>query len=393
MIRVFLAKEFTEIKRDKKLLLSTIILPFILLPVVGIVLYASVSAQPPVISVINQNPLNSPYVKIVTNYIQSRGGIVEENVTSTPYPDVIIEFPNDFYQNASNISRQAYVIYQVVISSNQQASDLAQGALYQLLLNISNTRIDYLEHQAKINVSISDIRDPIYLVLGYRTVTGHPTSSSAGQLAELTRIIALIIFPSATPIVFYLLEGITGERERRTLESLLATPLSVRSFIFSKLIIASVLGLFSSLGDIIGTLLFVLLSSVALNLTISLTLPFLAMIVVVYLLSVLLTGALSLVFLVILGGSVRNIQVINFIVLSFGMIASFTALFINPAQLSFPLSAIYVIPYVQISLGLLLYVFGSIQESIFSLLGTLAVSVFLIYLASRAFDSERLLLK
>lgn len=393
MIRVFLAKEFTEIKRDKKLLLSTIILPFILLPIVGIVLYASVSAQPPVIAVINHNPLNDFYVSIVTNYIQSRGGIVETNISSSMYPDVIIEFPNDFYQNASNISRQAYIIYQVVISSNQQASDLAQGALYQLLLNISNSRIYYLEHEAKINVSVVDIREPIYLLLGYRTVTGHPTSSSTGQLAELTRIIALIIFPSATPIVFYLLEGITGERERRTLESLLATPLSVRSFLFSKLIVASVLGLFSSLGDIIGTLLFVLLSSVSLSLNISLTLPFLGMIVIVYLLSVLLTGALSLIFLVILGGSVRNIQVINFIVISFGMIASFTALFINPAQLSFPLSTIYIIPYVQISLGLLLYVFGSIQESIFSLLVTFLVSVFLIYLSSRAFDTERLLLK
>ncbi|MBP1357087.1 MAG: ABC transporter permease, partial [Sulfolobus sp.] len=74
MLRVFLSKELTEIKRDKKLLFSTILLPFILLPLIGIILYASVSAQPPIIAVLNENPKNTPYVNLVTNYIRSNGG-------------------------------------------------------------------------------------------------------------------------------------------------------------------------------------------------------------------------------------------------------------------------------------------------------------------------------
>ncbi|MEJ2775456.1 ABC transporter permease [Sulfolobaceae archaeon RB850M] len=392
MLRTFLWKELKELRRDKKLLLSTIILPFILLPIIGVILYASVSAQPPIIAVINENANNSPYVNLVSSYIRSNGGIVENN-TSSITPDVIIVFPNDFYENVSNISRQAYVEFYVVISSNQQAVNLANNALYQLLLNISNARIQELEREANVNISVSAIRDPIYVLLGYTTVTGHVTSSKAGELAELSRIVALILFPSTTPIVFYLLEGITGERERRTLESLLATPLSIRSFIFSKIIVASILGVFSSLGDIIGTFLFVVLSSYALNVTLSLTFSFIGMIVFVYVASILLTASLSLIFLLILGGSTRNIQVVNFVVISFGMIASFVALFINPAQLRFPLTLIYGIPYVQLSIGLISYVFGSIQESIFSILVTVIVSVSLILLSSRFFDSERLLLK
>jgi len=379
-----------EIRRDKKLLLSSILLPFILLPLIGIILYASVSAQPPVIAVINQNPANTPYVNIVTNYIKDNGGIVVANSTQA---DVVIIFPNDFYENVSNISRQAYLDFYELISSNQNAINLADSALSKLLLNISNSRIEYLSKMAHVNVTPDSVRNPIYLVLGYRSVSGEAVSAGVSELASFARIIALILFPSATPVVFYLLEGITGERERKTLESLLATPLSIRSFIISKLAVAVVLGVFSSLGDIIGTFLFVFLSSVAFNITISLTLPFLLVIVLVYLTSIFLTGALSLIFLYIFGGSTRNIQIINFIIISFGMIASFVALFINPSQLSFPLSTIYGVPYVQLSLGLLLYVFGSLQESIFSISVTLAVSVLLILLISKFFNSERLLLK
>ncbi|BFH73601.1 ABC transporter permease [Sulfurisphaera javensis] len=391
MLKTFLMKEITEIKRDKKLLLSTILLPFILLPLIGIILYASVAAQPPVIAILNNNTANTPYVNIVANYIRQNGGVVVTN--STQDADIVIVFPSNFYQNVSNISRQAFVYFYVLISSNQNAENLADNALYKLLLNISDQRIDYLKSLAHVNVSSSSVRDPIYIVLGYRSITGKAVSAGVSQLASFARIIALILFPSATPVVFYLLEGITGERERKTLESLLATPLSVRSFIISKLAVASILGIFSSLGDIIGTLFFITISSYAFNITISLTLSLLVIIFFVYLISIFLTGALSLIFLFILGGSTRNIQVINFIIISFGMIASFVALFINPSQLTFPLLLIYGIPYVQLSLGLLLYVFGSIQESIFSLLITFIVSVFLILVISKYFNSERLLLK
>jgi len=381
MLKTFINKELLEIRRDKKLLLSSILLPFILLPLIGVILYASVSAQPPIIAVINNNSANTPYVNIVTSYIKHNGGIVITN--STQNADVVIVFPNEFYQNISNISRQAFVYFYVLISSN--------NALYTLLLNISNQRIEYLKNLAHVNVTPSSIRNPIYVVLGYRSITGKVVSSGVSQLASFARIIALVLFPSATPVVFYLLEGITGERERKTLESLLATPLSIRSFIISKLFVAIILGIFSSLGDIVGTFFFISLSSYAFNISVSLTFSFLIIIVLVYLISILLTGALSLIFL--FGGSTRNIQIINFIIISFGMIASFVALFINPSQLTFPLTAIYGIPYVQLSLGLLLYVFGSIRDSIFSLSATMIVSVFLILLVSRYFNSERLLLK
>lgn len=293
MIRVFLRKELMEIRRDKRLLVSIIILPFILLPIIGLILFATLGAQQPVIEIINQNPKNIPYVNFVEKNIESSGATVVMNSSSGTTPNAIIVFPKDFYDNVTNISRQAYVVLYVVISSNQQAVNIVNNALYNLLVNISSQRIAQLEKLANTSVSVDDIRNPIYLVLGYKTSSGSTTTSSANQLAQLSRLVALILFPSVTPVVFYLLEGITGERERRTLEALLSTPLTVRSFIVSKLLTASLLGFLSSIGDVLGTIIFVSVSGIGLAINLTEMIQLLALIVITYLISILLTGSLS----------------------------------------------------------------------------------------------------
>lgn len=89
----------------------------------------------------------------------------------------------------------------------------------------------------------------------------------------------------------------------------------------------------------------------------------------------------------------RNMQVINFLILSFGLIASFSALFINVANLQSPLNLILLIPYEQLSLSLLYFVSGSTFISLSLLSGVLIVSVIILLVSSRLFNSERLLLK
>ncbi|MEM3856756.1 MAG: ABC transporter permease, partial [Saccharolobus sp.] len=115
MIKTVLKKEFIDLKRDRKLVLGSIILPFILLPLIGIILYASLAVSPPIIEIVNHNESNMLYVDILSNYITKNGGIVVYNTTNVT-PDVIIIFPHDFYNNVTNISRQAYLYVQVLIS-------------------------------------------------------------------------------------------------------------------------------------------------------------------------------------------------------------------------------------------------------------------------------------
>ncbi|MEM1629089.1 MAG: ABC transporter permease [Saccharolobus sp.] len=392
MIKTVLKKEFIDLKRDRKLVLGSIILPFILLPLIGIILYASLAVSPPIIEIVNHNESNMPYVDILSNYIKKNGGIVVYNTTNVT-PDVIIIFPHDFYNNVTNISRQAYLYVQVLISSNQEASNLVDNALSYFEYNIIYNRLEYIINISGLKISPSNIISPVLIETTSITITHQVVPQSQANLSELARIIALILFPSVTPVIFYVTEGIVGEKERRTLESLLASPISISSFIFSKVIMAIILGILSSLGDILGIFIFSSLMSFTLSISTTISLQFSLLIVAIYLLAVLLTAALSVILLIVLGGSIRNVQLINFLVLSFGLIASFSALFINVANLQFPVSLILLIPYEQLSLSLLYYVSGS-QIISYILLGiTLLISTIILLISTIMFNSERLLLK
>lgn len=391
MLLDILKKEWIDVKRDKKLLLGSIILPLLLLPLIGIILFAATVSQPPKISIINENVNNTPYVLELANYIKSNGGIVYIN--SSKPADIQIIFPSSFYQNLTSLNKTATVYISYVISSRSTTLGLVENGLYQILYNISLTRIHEIEKMANINVSPSIIREPLRVELLYKLPTGEQTSEAQNQFSQFARVLTLLLFPAATPVIYFVTDSIMGEKERRTLESLLASPISSRAFIISKLIISLILGLISSIGDLLGLLIFSLFSPYIIGQSFTLNLPFTGLVVIAYLLMILLTASITIVILVVLGGSSRNVQIINFMLTSFGMIASFSSLFINFANLTFPLSLIMGIPYVQLVASILFYVFGLLQESIFSLLITLIVSIFLLLLSARLLDTERLLLK
>ncbi|WP_240931308.1 ABC transporter permease [Acidianus sulfidivorans] len=391
MIWNLIKKEWLDVKRDRKLLLGSIILPLIILPLVGIILFAATVYQPPTVDIINQNSSNNRYVLELSDYIKNNGGIVYIN--SSEPADIQIIFPSQFYENITSLNRTAIVYISYVISSRSQALSLVENGLYKILYNTSLNRINQIEKKANVNISAVAVREPLEVELLYKLPSGKAASQSQDELSQLARIIAILIFPAATPVIYFVTDSIMGEKERKTLESLLASPISSRSFIFSKLVISLILGLISSIGDLIGLVVFSLFIPFIIGQGLTLNFTLTGLVVSIYLVMILLTASLSIIILVLLGGSSRNVQIINFIITSFGMIASFSSLFVNFGNLTYPFSLILGIPFVQLVASLLFYVFGLIQESIFSILVTLGVSILLLLLASRFLDSERLLLK
>ncbi|MEM4372560.1 MAG: ABC transporter permease [Metallosphaera sp.] len=386
-----LRKEWIDLKRDRKILLVSILLPLFLLPLIGVIIYASVASQPPTIGIINNDTSNAPYVNELASYVRSHGGIVYIN-NFTIVPDVEIIFPQGFAENISNIDKVAIVREVVLISSQSNAQNIVNNGLYQILYNTSLERISFLANESHVNVSPSTIREPLVVELGYIKPTKQATSSSTDRLGQLARVISLILFPAATPVIFFLTDGILGEKERKTLESLLASPISPFQFISAKLIISMALGAISSLGDLVGLIAFSVFAPFIVGGNAGLTLTFSLSVVVAYLLMVLLTASISLVLLILIGGSQRNIQLINLVITGFGMLASFSSLVLNFSSLG-PLSFILVIPYVQIVGGLLDGVFGLTFSMIYLYLGTLTASILLIVISSRILNPERLLLK
>ncbi|MCH1771616.1 MULTISPECIES: ABC transporter permease [Metallosphaera] len=391
MLYDLLRKEWIDLKRDRKILLVSILLPLFLLPLIGVIIYASVASQPPTIGIINNDTSNAPYVNELASYVRSHGGIVYIN-NFTIVPDVEIIFPQGFAENISNIDKVAIVREVVLISSQSNAQNIVNNGLYQILYNTSLERISFLANESHVNVSPSTIREPLVVELGYIKPTKQATSSSTDRLGQLARVISLILFPAATPVIFFLTDGILGEKERKTLESLLASPISPFQFISAKLIISMALGAISSLGDLVGLIAFSVFAPFIVGGNAGLTLTFSLSVVVAYLLMVLLTASISLVLLILIGGSQRNIQLINLVITGFGMLASFSSLVLNFSSLG-PLSFILVIPYVQIVGGLLDGVFGLTFSMIYLYLGTLTASILLIVISSRILNPERLLLK
>jgi len=392
MLRYLLSKEWLDVKRDRKLILGSIILPLLLLPLIGIIIFAAAVSQPPVVEIVNENYSNLPYVRNLESYIQSNGGIAYIN-SSVHIPDVQVVFPKEFAENVTNINRTAIIKITYVISSNSRAFDLVENGLYNILYNVSIYRIHEIENISHVNVPPQKIREPVEMYLQYIQPTGKHVTSAQDQFAQLARIVAIILFPASTPVIYFVTDGILGEKERKTLESLLASPVSARAFIFSKIIISMILGTISSIGDIAGLVIFSIFAPFIVGASISFSLSFAVVVLILYLTMIFLTAALSTFVLVLVGGSSRNIQIINFLITSFGLLASFSALFVNFGNLTFPMSMILVIPYVQIVASLLLYVFGLILESIFYISGTILASILLILISSKLLDNERLLLK
>ncbi|MEW9491803.1 MAG: ABC transporter permease [Candidatus Aramenus sulfurataquae] len=385
-------KEWTDVKRDRKLLLGSVLLPLVLLPLIGGILFAAAVTQPPVVEIINENVSNLKYVNYLVDYITSHGGLVYVN-SSPVLPDVKVVFPSQFYYNITNINRTASVEITYLISANSQAFDLVENGLYNILYNSSLNRIEQIEKISNVSVPPQKIRDPLVVYIAYVQPTGKAASSSENNLAQLARIVAVILFPASTPVIFFVTDGILGEKERKTLESLLASPISAKSFIASKVAISMLLGIISSIGDVAGLVVFSLFAPFIVGASVSFSLSFVALTVVLYLLMVFLTASISVLILVLIGGSSKNVQIVNFLITSFGLVASFSSLLVNFGNLSFPLSTILLIPYVQIVASLLLYVFGLVQESIFYISGTIIACILLILISSRFLDSERLLLK
>ncbi|EWG06929.1 MAG: Na+ efflux pump ABC transporter permease-like protein [Candidatus Aramenus sulfurataquae] len=385
-------KEWTDVKRDRKLLLGSVLLPLVLLPLIGGILFAAAVTQPPVVEIINENVSNLKYVNYLVDYITSHGGLVYVN-SSPVLPDVKVVFPSQFYYNITNINRTASVEITYLISANSQAFDLVENGLYNILYNSSLNRIEQIEKISNVSVPPQKIRDPLVVYIAYVQPTGKAASSSENNLAQLARIVAVILFPASTPVIFFVTDGILGEKERKTLESLLASPISAKSFIASKVAISMLLGIISSIGDVAGLVVFSLFAPFIVGASVSFSLSFVALTVVLYLLMVFLTASISVLILVLIGGSSKNVQIVNFVITSFGLVASFSSLLVNFGNLSFPLSTILLIPYVQIVASLLLYVFGLVQESIFYISGTIIACILLILISSRFLDSERLLLK
>ena len=390
MLRVFLWKETRELMRDKKTILATVLLPFVMFPLIGLLLLSS-SLSPTVVSIVVDDPNAYRYAYMIAHVVNSSGGVAV--IGNSTNAQITIIIPRGFSENVTNLSRPVVLIINSIVSPTPSAQNVLDNVLYNMTVTISFMRIHELAERANVTVNPSLVWNPVNLVRKYVTIQHAETSTASATVAQLTRLLVFIVFPSSSPVVFYLTESIIGERDRRTLEALLSTPISVEELIYSKLLVSFVLGLFSGLGDILGVLFLILATGFASGIPPNQIAAFMAYVVGTVVGILLVSAFVTLAFLYILGSSSKVFQVINVIVVMLSLAAAFYGLFFTPSFLSFPSVLALLVPYIQFAAALLVFAFGNAGLSLVIYFASLTALLVGIKLIGRAYSSERLLLK
>jgi len=269
-LKAMLWKEVKEIKRDRKLLISTILLPLISLPAIGILTALLLYYQPIFIAVVNQDveeETNKWFVDNLISDLSSRGYKVEtvqeldaalRNLTF----DLIIKIPLGFSENLTSLNKVAYVeiIKRAGVSGDRV--DRAEQDVKNIIASISNAvselKIKDLAGRAGlIDVNVDAIRNPVQVKIPiYIGPSGEPAKIEDIVKPFIARLLILSFTFIVTPASTFIVDGIVGERERKTIEMLLSSPAGLWDLLVTKLVSSSLIGLIASLADIIGLLLY-----------------------------------------------------------------------------------------------------------------------------------------
>ncbi|MEM0043307.1 MAG: ABC transporter permease subunit [Sulfolobales archaeon] len=401
-------KEFLELVRDYRTLLVLTLMPLLSMPLIGFMMVSLQQVGVPVVEIIMQDQsygiLNGTkytadqILSYVENFLEQRGIKVLVNETSGASIDLMIVIPQDFTANLTSLTSQAYlVIYQVPGSSN---AGKALNEVYALVRDLSSKfsvlKIEYLSSLSGLsNVDPLAVRDPVSVNLaGFIAPSGAGISPSEAWRIFVARMIAFSFLFVATPAITYIVDSILGEKERKTLEILLSTPIKRTHMIFGKLFASSLIGLIAALVDVLSILIFFMIISFAYQGGIPMVgIDILILSGLVVYLTVLATLSLALP-IIVRSSTVRTAQVASSIITIVSTIAYFSVLFVDYYSLDQGLQyLLLLIPYTASIIAIQMYSLGDVIMTLVAMLSLAIFSISLIILTTRILDEEKMLMK
>lgn len=244
---IIIKKELTELLRDKKTLINSIILPMLMLP---ILMFGSIKVMD-MIQKSNQEKsikiglVNAPeaFMKIVksdtlnqvTNYTESidfKTLIDDETIQSA------IVFPSGFKTMVDSLESTAVQIYRN--GSKDNVNDRVSRILDEYSAVLTEKRM------AELHISSEQLT---------------PFKESYVEIGEQKELIGKRV-GGFIPYLFILtmwggcmlagIDLVTGEKERKTIETTLSLPISKFKVLFGKTVVASLLGFIPALLNIVG---------------------------------------------------------------------------------------------------------------------------------------------
>ncbi|MCY0868673.1 MAG: ABC transporter permease [Desulfurococcus sp.] len=414
-VKILLWKELRELSRDKKALLTTILLPLLSLPAIGVLVVFLTAQQPVYIAIVDedQSTYTSPLLNITVNssslagmladHLERQGYTVynytnRNSALENPAIDLIIVIPRGFSENASSVDRVASVeiLRRANVQASQQAESVASGIISYYSAQLSYAKLESLARLANLSyIEPEAFRNPV--VVG-RVVLVTPSGAPAGMeevfKGFIARLLVLGFSFAVTPAVSYVIDGIIGERERKTIEMLLASPALVSEIFSSKLLAASVIGSIASIADLGGVLAWFTSMVIAYggSMLIAVDPVLIGLHVATTFLTILVTVAIATPFIARVRG-LRTASNIAGIASSIGLVFFIAGWIIDfpklPPSILYPLM---LIPYTHSILVIQSYIYGEPGRAVLSMVILLLVSLISIAVSLKFMDREKLLL-
>ncbi|MEM2009420.1 MAG: ABC transporter permease [Thermosphaera sp.] len=416
-LRILLEKEFKDLLRDKKALMTTILLPLISLPSIGIMTLLLVSQQPLLVALVDEDKsihyntelfvsMSSEWVVgNLTIALNSRGYrvlIIENRLKALEDPsiDLIVVIPKDFSRNSTSMDSigRIEILRRANVQSAINAENVVRGTVYAIAVNLSHAKISGLYERAGLDPSLfkpESFREPI--TTGPTTLLS-PRGERVGIEAELKTYLARLLVMAfafvVTPASTYVIDGIIGERQRKTLELLLASPATLIEILLSKISVATVLGLIASMADITALVAYIAILMMILGgqLFTILDVGLLILHSITSFFTILATVAIAVPFITRTRG-IRSAGNIAGLITSIAIIFFFIGFFVDFPKLDpTVLNILQIIPYTQAILTVQNYIYGRPGDSVFSLFILAIFSLIILIVAVKTVNKEKILL-
>ncbi len=410
-MKTLLWKELLDLYRDRKTLFTSILLPLISLPLIGLMGLALIEQQTVNIAIVDldretytNNLLNITLsskwiVENLTRYLERYGYNVtiaeNRDVVENPRIDLAVIVPEGFTVNASSLNSTAKII--VLRKAGVQAAARAEATIYSIIdyfsQNISDAKINALSRLLNTTIKPEALRKPVSAYTRIVGTFGQKVSPEIVYRNMFARILVLGFSFVVTPAASFVIDGIIGERERKTIELLLAAPVSPQTVIWAKLIAATILGLITALADIAGLLVYMASFSLALGVSFTLIVDplLIGLHAITAFFTILVTISIALPFITRTRG-IRSASNIVGIVTIVALIFFFTGFYVDYIKLPGDvLTPLYLIPYTHSILVIQAYILGYTLRSFLHILVLAIASIVILYIASRTVNTEKIL--
>ncbi|OYT47169.1 MAG: hypothetical protein B6U85_05910 [Desulfurococcales archaeon ex4484_42] len=403
-------KELRDMIRDVRTLILIASLPLIVMPLMSISSIYMQQLQVSKVLIIDEDRsyayipflgnISTKDIAMNISYLLKINGfepkiIEEDDKAEYEEYDLLVKIPKGFIKNLTSFTLKAYVIIEKVVGSPR--ADIAESVINYVLSDlsrkVSKAKITYLAMLAKTKVTPESILEPLGIITTMVKPTGTPASPEEEFKVRLARLMAFSLIFVTTPSIAYINDSIVGEKERKTIEALLATPIPRYSLIIGKVFTASIVGLIAGLSDALSLMLFFVIPSMlyGFNILSYLTPNLIAIHVVAVYLSIF-TSLTIITPIIIRSGSYRASHVASLTVVSLASIVFFMALYVDIDKL-IPIAryALYAIPYTHAVLMIKNAVLGTITNVFIHALIITAISLALLLLAVKLFSDERII--